>query len=556
MAPVFMLLEVIMDLFQPALMARIIDVGIANFDLSAVWRTGGLMILVAVIGMLGGVGSTIAASIAAMNMGADLRDALFRKVQSLSFANLDQLETGHLITCLTNDVGQVERMAMMSMRILVRAPLLIGGSLVMAILISVKLSSILLLAIPLLVLMVVGITRRAYPLFSKVQERLDRLNTVVQENLAGVRLVKAFARTEFEIGRFSEKNNALMKAGLRANRLVLSMMPGMMLCLNLAMLAVIWLGGFQVQAGELMVGDIMAYLNYLLHILFHLMILSNMLIQFSRAQASAIRVREVLDTHPALQDTPDASELQEFKGDLRVEDVSFCYKQQNCDPVLSQIDLHATSGQLVAIIGATGSGKSSLAQLIPRLYDVNDGRILLDGKDIRTLSQKSLKQHIALVQQQTILFSGTIRENICYGAPNADESQMIEAGRIAQAHDFIQRFPEGYDTELGQRGVNLSGGQKQRISLARALLVRPKILILDDSTSAVDLVTEARIQKALRNALQETICIIVAQRISSVREADKILVLDDGKIAAEGTHEELLAHSSIYQDIYASQALQ
>ncbi len=542
-----------MDLFQPMLMARIVNVGIANLNLNEIFRAGGMMLAAACIGLAGGVGCAVFASIAAMNMGADLRESLFRKIQTFSFGNLDRLETGHLITRLTNDVVQVEQMVMMSLRILVRAPLLIVGSLIMTVIISLKLSSILLVVIPILILSISMISRRAYPLFSIVQKKLDRLNTVIQENLSGIRLVKAFSREQFEHQKFSHANENLMDASLNANRLVTIIMPTMMLSLNFAIVAIIWLGGIEVQAGHLAIGNIIAYINYLLHILFHLMIMSTLVIRFSRAQASADRIVEVFDAVSEIQDAPDRTAFKGIKGAIKFERVTFSYDRKRHDPVLTAINFQVHPGQTVAILGATGSGKSSLIHLLPRFYDVTKGRVLIDGIDVSHVAQEDLRKQIAVVQQQMILFSGTIRENIRYGEPDAVDERVIQAAQAAQAHEFIMEFSDGYDTHLGQRGVNLSGGQKQRISLARALLIRPKILILDDSTSAVDFVTEAKIRNALKELLQETTCVIVAQRISSVRHADKILVLDDGRVAAEGTHEDLLKTSNIYQDIYHSQ---
>lgn len=563
LAPLTMALEVTMDLMQPRLIQRIVDEGIAQSNMEVVIQTGLWMAGVAFIGLIMGVACAIFAIFAGQAFGADLRNALFQKVQSLSFGNLDALETGGLITRLTNDVTQVQEMVMMLLRVMVRVPLLLIGSLIMAIITSPSLSLLFLGLVPIVVVALVVIINRAYPLFSGVQQRLDALNTVMQENLAGVRVVKAFVRSVFEMTRFRRTNDSLMNQNILAARTVAVTMPFMMLVLNAGIVAVLWFGGVKVNAGTLEVGQIIAFINYLMQTLMSLMMVSMLTMRFSRAEASAQRIQEVLESEPQVRARSDA--LREFapKGRVAFENVTFSYNgaQQNSaqanesesDAVLKEISFTAEPGQVVALLGATGAGKSSLINLIPRFYDVRGGRITVDGVDIRDIDEATLRSFIGIALQEAVLFTGTIRDNIRYGRPDASDDEVVAAAKMAQAHEFISNFRDGYDSVVGQRGVNLSGGQKQRISIARALLVQPRLLILDDSTSAVDVETEARIQDALEILRHQRTVFIVAQRISSVLTADKILVLDDGRVVNEGTHDQLLSESPIYREIYASQ---
>lgn len=552
-APVLMMLEVAMDLMQPRMIARIVDEGIAQLNLPLVYQTGGLMIGLALIGALGGMSNGFFAVRAVQGFAADLREALFRKVQELSFANLEELEIGQLVTRLTNDVTQVQQAIYMTLRMMIRAPLLLIGSLIMAIITSPQLIFIPLILMPLELLVVIWFINKATPLYTRVQEKLDVVNSVVQENLAGVRVVKAFVRRTHEERRFGNANNALVDQTLIVARLSAATMPFMMLTMNLGVVAVLWFGGIQVTRGEMQLGQIIAFVNYLTTTLFSLMMVSMLVIMVARAEASATRIQEVLLSEPTVQDQPDARQVQAPKGHIAFENVSFSYNGNGCDPVLKDVSFTAEPGQTVALLGTTGAGKSSLVHLIPRFYDVTGGKITLDGVDIRQLDQESLRRSIGMALQETVLFSGTIRDNIRYGRPEASEGEVIAAAQAAQAHDFVMSFPEGYDTEVGQRGVNLSGGQKQRLAIARALLLQPAVLILDDSTSAVDVETETKIQAALEGLMQNRTSFVIAQRISTVLTADKILVLDDGRIAAEGTHTKLLASSPIYRDIYNSQ---
>jgi ATP-binding cassette subfamily B protein len=553
LAPLLMLVEVVMDLMQPRMIQRIVDVGLAQLDFNVVITTGLWMVGFALIGAVGGVGCAIFSVLASQGFGTDLRSALFGKVQSLSFGNLDELETGQLITRLTNDVTQVQETVSMSLRIMVRAPLLLVGSLSMAFITSRRLTVLL---VPLM--LVVGgmwtwIIRTAYPMFSLVQRKLDNLNTVMQENLAGVRVVRAFVRATHEIRRFGRVNDALMGQTIHAARTLAMTGPVMMIAVNLGVVGALWFGGRQVTVGGMHIGQLIAFVNYLMRTLMAMMFVSNMVMRVARAQASAERIQEILDSVPKVQNRPDTLTAFAPRGRVAFEGVTFSYDYDGRDPVLKGVSFVAEPGQTVAILGATGSGKSSLIHLIPRFYDVTEGRVTIDGVDVRDVDEAALRRTVGIALQDSVLFTGTIRDNIRYGRPDASGEEVIAAAKAAQAHDFISQFPDGYDTVLGQRGVNLSGGQKQRIAIARALLVQPAVLILDDSTSSVDVETETKIQDALEGLMRECTSFVIAQRISTVLKADKILVLDDGRIAAEGTHRELLASSPIYREIYESQ---
>ena len=556
LAPLLMVVEVSMDLLQPWLMERIIDDGVATGDLQLVLRTGAIMIGVAVIGMIGGVGCTIFAVLVSQGMGTDVRHALYAKIQSLSFPDLDALDTGALITRLTNDVSQVQELVLMALRIMVRAPLLVVGGVVMAVLTSPQLALIFVVLIPLVILLIVFVIIRAFPLFAGVQKRLDALNIVMQENLAGVRVVKAFVRANYENERFRKANDALKEQTLRAIRTMAMTMPLMMLALNFGIVASLWFGGLLVKAGSMEVGQIVAFTNYLMQTLMSLMMLSMLVTRFSRSEASAIRIQEVLDTAPRVQAPASPSHLlpdASMAGRVVFDRVSFRYDGHGHEDVLRNVSFAIEPGQTVALLGATGSGKSTLAHLVPRFYDVTGGRITVDGVDVRAMDEGTLRRAIGVAMQESVLFHGTIRDNIAYGRPEATDDEVVAAAKLAQAHDFIAQLPDGYDAMVEQRGVNLSGGQKQRLAIARALLVDPAVLVLDDSTSAVDVETEARIQAGLAQTRRGRTNLVVAQRISSVLGADRILVLEDGGIVASGTHAELLATSPIYQDIYRSQ---
>ncbi|WP_438348715.1 ABC transporter ATP-binding protein [Paenibacillus sp. FA6] len=554
LAPLCMVLEVWMDLLQPMMMASIVNNGIMKGDLAHIQRTGLMMIGIALIGAIAGVGCSIFSSIASQNFGRDLRNSLFEKVQTFSFRNLDQIKTGSLITRLTNDVMQMQTFVQMIMRGFIRSPLLFAGSFIMALSISPRLTLILAVATPLLFILLVVLIRRSFPLFTKVQSKLDGVNSVLQENLSGIRVVKAFVRANHERKRFGKANEDYTHIAIKAARLMALNMPIMTLILNASVVAVLWYGGGLTRGGSLSTGDLIAFINYVTQLLFSMLMISNLLPFVSRAKVSSERINEVLETLSEVTDHSHTKQAIIHSGHIQFKNVSFAYDTAQEELVLQDISFQAEAGQTLAILGATGSGKSSLISLIPRLYDTTSGSVLIDGTDVKDIPLDHLRVQIGMALQQSILFTGTIRDNISFGNAEAGQAEIEAAAIAAEAHDFIQQMPDGYNTVLGQKGVNLSGGQKQRISIARALLVRPTILILDDSTSAVDLGTESRIQKALRELMDHTTTIIIAQRISSVIDADHILILDDnGTITAEGTHDELLRNSSIYQDIYRSQ---
>jgi ATP-binding cassette, subfamily B, multidrug efflux pump len=588
LAPLLMALEVTMDLLQPRLIEHIIDQGVLRSDMDVVIGTGLWMLGVALVGLAGGIGCGVFTVLAAQNFGADLRGTLFRKVQALSFGNLDRLETGGLITRLTNDVTQVTEAVMMLLRVMVRVPLLLIGSLILAVITSPRLALIFVILIPVVLAALIWIINKTFPMFGEVQRRLDRLNTVMQENLAGVRVIKAFARADHELERFHGANDSLMNQNITAVRTSAVTMPIMMLTLNFGVVAALWFGGVQVNAGGLQLGQLIAFINYLSQTLMSLMMISMLVVRFARSEASAARIQEVLESRPDLPSRPNALTTFAPQGRLAFEHVGFSYDDHQpsttaldqdketrrqgdssntilpfspspllpvsgSSAVLKDISFTAEPGQTVALLGATGAGKSSLANLIPRFYDVGSGRITIDGVDVRDIDEAALHGVIGIALQESILFTGPIRDNIRYGRPEASDEEVIAAAKMAQAHDFICRFPEGYDSIVGQRGVNLSGGQRQRIAIARALLSRPALLIFDDSTSAVDVETEARIQAALAEMPERPTRVVVAQRISTVLNADMILVLDDGRVAAQGTHAQLMESSPIYREIYASQ---
>lgn len=553
LAPLLMVLEVSMDLLQPTLMASIVDHGIMKNDLSHIVSTGLTMLGIALIGLIGGVGCTVFSSIASQNFGNDLRISLFRHIQTFSNRNLDQLKTGSLITRLTNDVVQLQTFVQIILRALVRSPLLLIGSLIMAIRISPSLTLILLVSVPLLFALLYVLIRLSFPLFAKLQVKLDSVNTVLQENLTGIRVIKAFVRGTHEGQRFKEANTDYTDTAIKVNRLMSLNLPLMMLILNVSIVAVLWFGGLASWNSGLPVGDLIAFINYVTQLLMSMLMLSSLLTFISRAKVSGDRVNEVLETESEMAHFPETRSDVIRTGEVVFNQVSFAYDSSGSSRVLEEISFTAEPGKTVAILGSTGAGKSTLVSLIPRMFDVSAGSITIDGTDIRLIHLEELRQKIGFVMQQTILFSGTIRDNIRYGRPDAADEEVEQAAMAAEAHDFISRLPEGYDTVLGQRGINLSGGQKQRLSIARALLVEPTILIMDDSTSALDAATEGRIRERLKSRMQNTTNIMITQRVSSVIDADRILILANGRIAAQGTHEELLRSSAIYREIRRSQ---
>ncbi|RAR41017.1 ABC transporter ATP-binding protein [Paenibacillus sp. MDMC362] len=553
LAPLLMLLEVAMDLLQPILMASIIDQGVMQNDTAHILHTGLIMLGAAAIGLLGGLGCTIYSSIASQRFGADLRRDLFLKVQTLSFRNLDDISTGSLITRLTSDIVQIQTMVQMLLRIFVRSPFLAIGSMIMAVIISPKLAIILAIAVPLLFVVMFFLIRATLPLFATVQKKLDKVNTVLKENFAGIRVSKAFVRAGYEKDRFHQANTDFTQVSVKTQRIVALNMPILTMILNISIVVVLWLGGKNAIDGSFEVGSLVAFINYVTQVLFSVSSVAMMLVRISTAKVSADRILEVMHMESEITNASHPAMNAYKQGEIVFDQVTFSYKPGIQKPVLDHVSFKVRPGQTVAIMGATGSGKTSLVSLLPRLYDVTSGRITIDGTDVRQFDVSALRERIGIVLQESILFTGTIRDNIRYGKADASDEEVIAAAKAAQAHEFISSMPEGYDTMLGQRGVNLSGGQKQRISIARALLLRPAILILDDSTSAIDMGTESRLQKELARLMNGRTCLMIAQRISSVIDADHILVLDDGKLVAEGTHSELLASCELYQDIYQSQ---
>lgn len=550
LAPLMMVGEVAMDLMQPRLTQRIIDQGIAHNDLNAVLRTSGLMIVLALLGAIFGTLCGVFAVKASLEFATDLRDMLFRKVQSLSFANLDKLETGSLITRLTNDVVQLTDAVQMMLRILVRAPLLLIGSVIMAVITAPRLSLLFVGLFPILIIMIGLVMKRAFPLFKQVQKRLDGVNSVIQENLAGMRVVKAFARHTHETARFGQSNDDLRDTTLQAVYVIVVVMPLMMFTVNMGLVAALWFGGNLVDTGNIEIGALVAFINYLMQSLFALMMVSMVMMRFSRAEASAERVNEVLDATPVIVNTPAATSPEKKAGKVQFDHVTFRYGE-DATPALNDISFTVEPGTSLAILGTTGSGKSTIVGLVPRFYDVTNGRVSVNDMDVREWDEDRLRQHVSIALQESVLFSGTIRDNIRFGNPDATDAEVERAAQMAQAEEFILNLDDGYTSMVGQRGVNLSGGQRQRLAIARAIVRQAPILILDDSTSAVDVATERRIQEALAS-LNMTV-ILVAQRISAVVNATNIIVLENGRIIAQGNHEELLQTSEVYQDIYRSQ---
>jgi len=556
-ALVLLLAMVAADLLIPRLTQRIIDQGIAAGDLHVIWTTALVMLGVALVSAIFAVGNSFLSVHVSQHFAHDVRSALVRKVQIFSFANLDEVKTGQLITRSTSDIHITQMVVMMSLRILTRAPVWVIGSVVLLTMTSPRLALMLLAFLPVIGVFIVWFARRARPLFMWVQKKLDRLNTVLQENLSGVRVVKAFVRETHEIERFDAANVELMTKNIQVMRLVAVLIPTMILFLNLGVVGVIWFGGVSVLANGMTVGEVIASINYLMFALFPLMMLAGMVAPISAADASASRILEVLDEEPRVREVPAAHPLTSPKGRIAFEGVCFSYDGSSSTPVLQDVTFAAEPGETVAILGETGSGKTTLIHLIPRFYDVTGGLVTFDGVDIRELTLHSLRANVGIAMQEAVLFGGTIRENISYGRPDASADEIRAAADAAQASGFIEDLPDSYETVIGQRGVTLSGGQRQRIAIARALLVRPKVLILDDSTSAVDIETEVRLQDALDRLITDsqhtTTRFIVAQRISTVLLADKILVLDNGRIESIGVHAELLETSPIYREIYLSQ---
>lgn len=554
--PLMMLTEVAGEVMLPKFMSMIINNGVASRNVAYIGKMGTLMVLTVLFMAVGGILGAYFSAKASISFTSDMRNDLFRKVQQFSFENIDDYSTGSLVTRLTNDVQQVQNVLMMGLRMALRAPGMFLGALIMAFMMNRQLAVIILIVIPLLLAAILLILKTAFPRFGEMQRRLDRLNSGIQESLTNVRVVKSFVREDHEIEKFSKLNDDLKESSLRALRIVITTMPVMMFAMNVTTLAVVWYGGNIIIAGKMPVGDLTAFTTYIVQILMSLMMLSMVFLQSSRASASMKRINEIFDTEIGLNDDHAKNKDKKVtEGRVEFKNVSFGYSGENGrkDLVLEGISFTAEPGQTIGIIGSTGSGKTSLVQLIPRLYDVTGGEVLVDGVNVKEYSLKHLREGVGMVLQKNVLFSGTIEENLRWGNEDAPMEDVIRFSESAQADPFVKTFKNGYDTEMGQGGVNVSGGQKQRLCIARALLKRPKILILDDSTSAVDTATEAKIRESLYHDLKDTTKIIIAQRISSVQEADQILVLEDGKIIGHGTHEELLKTCEAYSEIYTTQ---
>ena len=553
LGPLMMVTEVLGEILLPKFMSMIINHGVAQKDGGYILKMGLVMAITSFLMAAGGILGAYFAAKASISFTSDLRRDLFARVQQFSFKNIDTFSTGSLVTRLTNDIQQVQNLIMMGLRMMLRAPGMFLGALVMAFWMNAELAAVILVVIPLLTAAIVWILRTAYPRFTAMQKALDTLNSGIQEVLTNVRVVKSFVREDYEEKRFAGTNRELKEAGLRALKIVIATMPVMMFAMNVTTLAVVWFGGNLIIGGRMAVGDLTAFTTYIVQILMSLMMLSMVFLQSSRAMASIRRIDEVLDEPIDLSDENASQKDRKVeKGRVEFKDVSFSYREGG-EPVLSHISLTAEPGETIGILGATGSGKTSLVQLIPRLYDVTEGSVRVDGIDVREYSLKNLRDGVGMDLQKNVLFSGTIEENLRWGDETATEEEVRRAAVYAQADSFVNSFAEGYKTEMGQGGVNVSGGQKQRLCIARALLKKPKILILDDSTSAVDTATEAAIWTAFREDLKDTTKFIIAQRLSSLEYADRILVLEDGRIIGEGTQEKLLASCEAYREIYETQ---
>ena len=552
LSPVTIIGEVLMEVLIPAVTGRIIDNGIRRGDVNYVVKMGCLMVLMSVCSLCFGALAARFSAVAAMGFAKNLRGGLFRRVQGFSFANVDKFSTASLTTRLTTDVTNIQNAFMMFLRSAFRSPIMLICATTMAIKQNASLSVVFLVAIPVLGGAVFFIISKAHPRFEKMLGRYDRMNGRIQENLIGIRVVKAFAREDYEKERFGRETDSVRLAQFAAEKLVILNMPIMQLVMYASIVAILYFGGHMSVNGDIETGQLSSFIMYVGQILMSLMMLSMLFIMFVVSRASLQRIYEVLQEEPAIKDDPD-SQVSAEDGSVRFENVSFSYYDDMGNLALERIDLDIQSGETIGIIGGTGSSKTSLVQLIPRLYDATEGRVIVGGHDVREYALNTLRDQVAMVLQKNVLFSGTIRDNLRWGNENATDEEIMEACKAACAHDFITGFPDGYDTDLGQGGVNVSGGQKQRLCIARALLKKPRIIILDDSTSAVDTATDSSIRKAFREKLSDTTTIIIAQRITSVMDADRIIVMDGGRITDIGTHDELMVSSEIYREVYESQ---
>ncbi len=553
LAPLTVIVEVLLEIQIPFLMAKIVDQGITTRDLNYVFQIGAIMVLVALCSLLFGVLSGRFAAKGAMGFGSELRKAVFDKIQEFSFANIDRFSTPSLVTRLTTDITNTQMAYMMVIRVLVRAPVMLVSATIMAAAINGDLVRVFLIVIPILAIALATMSTLAFPRFNAMLKKYDGLNAQVQENLIAIRVVKAFVRARYEKKKFAEANDSLMQASLAAEKIIILGMPIMMLTMYATIIAILWFGGNMIIGCTLLTGELISFISYVTQILMSLMMIAQVFIMIVLSRSSVSRIIEVLEEPISITDETAAPSLTADDGSIEYRNVSFKYQEDAAENILTGINFSIASGETVGIIGGTGSAKTTLVQLIPRLYDVTDGQVLVGGHDVRDYTLDHLRSVVAMVLQKNVLFSGTIKDNLKWGDENATDEEVIAAAKAACAHDFIMSFPEGYDTYLGQGGVNVSGGQKQRLCIARALLKKPKIIILDDSTSAVDTATDAAIREGFRQNLKDTTAIIIAQRISSVSDADKIIVLDDGRIDAIDTHENLLENNAIYREVFHSQ---
>lgn len=550
LAPLVMILEVAMDLLQPTLLSNIIDIGVKNHDLNYVLITGLKMIIAAIVGLFAGGACSFLAAIASIKLAEEVRQGLFDKIQTLSFLELDKLKTSSLITRLTNDVTQIQQMTNMLLRMMVRAPSTAIGGLVMAIILSKELSKIFVVAIPIILIVVMIILKKSFPLFKKMQQKIDNINLVMRESILGIKIIKALVIEDKQKDRFNDANEELTMASIKSQGMNLLLLPISTFIMNLTVVSVLWFGGNMFVSGNIEIGKIMAFINYLLQIMASIMMVINCMIMFSRAQVSAARINEVLDTKASIENKENCEEVKNF--DIEFKNVFFKYNDYS-DNVLEDISVKIKEGEKVGIIGSTGCGKTSFVNLIPRLYDATSGEILIGGVNVKNINIKQLREDVGIVLQESILFSGDIKSNLKLGNKNASEEELISASKDSQAYEFIMNKDNKFDEVVEQRGKNLSGGQKQRLSIGRTLIKNPKIFIMDDSSSPLDMATEARLQTSIRNRMKDNTVLIIAQRISAVMDLDKIIVMDDGKISAMGSHKELLERSEIYRSIAVSQ---
>ena len=545
--------EAVFELLIPLVMSDIVDIGIATGNVGYIMTRGAIMVGLALISLGFGLGSAALSARAGQGFGAALRKAEYDHIQEFAFSNIEKFSTASLVTRLTNDVHSLQMTLMMSMRLLVRSPVMLVSAMVLSVRISRQLSNVFLVALPLLAVVVVTILIRTGPMFRSLQEKTDALNQVVQENLTGIRVVKSFVREDYEQEKFTAKNQDLKNTSQKAFGAVVMNMPIMMLIINGTIIAVMWFGGHLVNSGDLEAGKLITYFTYISQIMISLMMVSMMFMMMTRSIACGKRVAEVLSEVPAITDAQACEGAEVKDGSIDFENVAFRYSDENKKWILQDINLHIPSGATVGILGGTGSGKTSLVSLIPRLYEANEGSVKVGGRDVREYTMEHLRQNVSVVLQKNTLFSGTVRENLLWGDENATEEELWSACEAACADEFLRRMPKGLDSDLGQGGVNVSGGQKQRLCIARALLKKPRVLILDDSTSAVDTATDAKIREAFRTRLQDTTKIIIAQRVTSIMDADLILVMDCGRIVGQGTHETLMAENEIYREVYTAQ---